>query len=65
MYYHAPGDISEHFYFDRLPAGAYVLEYGAYVSRSGRYGNGMATAQCMYAPEFVSHTEGGIILIEE
>jgi len=65
MYYHAPGDISEHFYFDRLPAGAYVLEYGAYVSRSGRYGNGMATAQCMYAPEFVSHTEGGIIVVKE
>jgi uncharacterized protein YfaS (alpha-2-macroglobulin family) len=58
LYYHAPKDASENFYFDRLPEGTYVLEYAAYVSRSGHYSGGLATLQCLYAPEFVSHTEG-------
>jgi hypothetical protein len=63
--YHSPKDVSENFYFDRLPQGTYVLEYVAYVSRSGRYSNGMASLQCLYAPEFVSHTEGNIIFVQE
>jgi hypothetical protein len=63
--YHSPKDASENFYFDRLPQGTYVLEYAARVSRSGRYGNGMASLQCLYAPEFVSHTEGSMLTVEE
>jgi hypothetical protein len=63
--YHAPKDVSEHFFFDRLPQGTYVLEYTAYVSRSGRYSSGMATLQCLYAPEFIAHTEGGQIFVQE
>jgi hypothetical protein len=65
LYYHSPRDVSENFYFDRLPQGTYVLEYAAYVARSGQYSNGTASLQCLYAPEFVSHTEGGIILVQE
>ena len=57
-YYYSPKDVSENFYFDTLPAGTHVLEYSAYVTRSGSYSGGIATIQCMYAPEFVSHTEG-------
>jgi uncharacterized protein YfaS (alpha-2-macroglobulin family) len=60
-YYHAPKNASENFYFDLLPEGAYVLEYAAYVSRSGHYSAGLATLQCLYAPEFVSHTEGATL----
>ncbi|MDR1203378.1 MAG: alpha-2-macroglobulin [Tannerellaceae bacterium] len=56
LYYHAPKDASENFYFDRLPTGTYVLEYSAFVSRTGIYSEGIATIQCQYAPEFVSHT---------
>ncbi|GHT32048.1 hypothetical protein AGMMS49574_14840 [Bacteroidia bacterium] len=62
-YYHAPKDASENFYFDLLPEGTYVLEYAAYVSRSGHYSAGLATLQCLYAPEFVSHTEGTFLNI--
>lgn len=62
-YYRSPKDISENFYFDTLPAGTHVLEYSAYVSRAGRYSGGLATLQCLYAPEFVSHTEGGEIIV--
>ncbi|MDR3140336.1 MAG: alpha-2-macroglobulin [Tannerellaceae bacterium] len=63
LYYHAPKDASENFYFDRLPAGTYVIEYPAFVSRTGTYGGGVATLQCQYAPEFVSHTEGNTLLV--
>lgn len=63
--YHSPKDASENFYFDRLPQGTYVLEYAALVSRSGRYANGMASLQCLYAPEFVSHTEGIMLTVED
>ncbi len=51
-------DTSTNFYFDHLPKGTYVLEYGVYVTRSGSYSGGVTTIQSMYAPEFVSHTAG-------
>jgi uncharacterized protein YfaS (alpha-2-macroglobulin family) len=63
--YHSPKDTSENFFFDHLPAGTCVLEYAAYVARSGRYNSGITTLQCMYAPEFISHTEGNIIFVHE
>jgi hypothetical protein len=65
LYYHAPKDASEHFYFDWLPTGMYVVEYAAFVSRTGTYGGGIATIQCQYAPEFISHTEGSTLVVSE
>ena len=62
-YYQSPTDISENFFFNSLPEGTYVLEYSVYVSREGRYSGGISTIQCLYAPEFVSHTEGGEITV--
>ena len=64
-YYHAPKDASENFYFDRIPAGTYVMEYPAFVSRTGKYSGGIATIQCQYAPEFVSHTEGTTLTVND
>lgn len=58
IYYQTTKDASTNFYFDRLPKGTYVLEYPVYVNRSGDYSNGITTIQCLYAPEFVSHTQG-------
>jgi hypothetical protein len=63
--YHSSKDASENFFFDRLPAGAHVLEYAAYVSRSGHYAGGIATLQCLYAPEFVTHTASDTIFVHE
>jgi len=57
-YYQATKDASTNFYFDNLPKGTYVFEYPVYVNRVGEYSNGITTIQCMYAPEFVSHTAG-------
>jgi len=55
-YYQSTKDASTNFYFDNLRKGAYVFEYSVYVNRVGEYSNGITSIQCMYAPEFVSHT---------
>ncbi|MDR1884439.1 MAG: hypothetical protein LBR26_16950 [Prevotella sp.] len=65
IYYQTTKDASTNFYFDHLPKGVYVLEYPVYVNRSGEYANGIATVQCMYAPEFVSHTQGIKVTVKE
>lgn len=62
-YYRSPKDVSENFFFDHLPQGTFVLEYAAYVTRPGEYTGGISTIQCLYAPEFVAHTEGHRIIV--
>lgn len=64
-FYHAPKDVSENFYFQHLPKGTFIVEYPVYVSRNGEYAEGISTIQCLYAPEFVSHTEGGRITVKD
>lgn len=58
IYYRTTRDASTNFYFDHLSKGTYTFEYGVFVARSGEYKNGITSIQCLYAPEFVSHTEG-------
>ncbi|WP_393924972.1 alpha-2-macroglobulin family protein [Dysgonomonas sp. Shenzhen-Wh21] len=65
MYYQTSKDASTNFYFDVMPKGTYVFEYPVYVNRIGEYANGITTIQCMYAPEFVSHTAGIKITVKE
>lgn len=57
-YYQSTKDASTNFFFDHLAKGTYVFEYPVYVNRSGEYSNGITSIQCMYAPEFVSNTNG-------
>jgi hypothetical protein len=63
-YYESTRDASTNFFFSSLPKGTYVLEYDLFVSQSGTYSNGIATIQCMYAPEFSSHSEGIKVNVE-
>lgn len=65
LYYQTTKDASTNFYFDSLQKGTYVFEYPVYVARSGEYSNGITTIQCLYAPEFVSHTKGIKIIVKE
>ncbi|MDO5522876.1 MAG: hypothetical protein Q4G48_02395, partial [Bacteroidia bacterium] len=65
IYYQASKDASTNFYFDVLPRGTYVFEYGVFVTRTGDYSNGITTIQCMYAPEFTSHTAGIRVQVKE
>ena len=63
VYYQSPKDASTNFFFSALPKGTYVFEYPLYVRSSGEYSNGITTIQCMYAPEFTSHTAGGKVRV--
>ncbi|HHM21457.1 MAG TPA: hypothetical protein ENJ20_05480, partial [Bacteroidetes bacterium] len=57
-YYESTRDVATHFFFSRLPKGTYVFEYPLWVQHKGNFSNGNTTIQCMYAPEFTSHSEG-------
>ena len=61
-YYESTRDTATHFFIDYLPKGTYVLEYSSRVQLRGRYQSGVAAIQCMYAPEFGSHS-GSIELV--
>ena len=56
-YYESTRDTASHFFIDYLPKGAYVFEYSTRVQHRGQYQTGIAEIQCMYAPEFNSHSE--------
>jgi uncharacterized protein YfaS (alpha-2-macroglobulin family) len=43
---------------DYLPRGTYVFEYPLRASQKVNFSNGITSIQCMYAPEFGSHSEG-------
>jgi len=57
-YYQSTKDLATHFFIDYLPRGKYVIEYPVTVAQAGAYSEGLATVQCMYAPEFGSHSQG-------
>jgi uncharacterized protein YfaS (alpha-2-macroglobulin family) len=57
-FYRVTKDISTNFFIHRAVKGSYVLEYRLTVTLAGNYSAGIATAQCMYAPEFAAHSAG-------
>lgn len=63
LYYKSSTDVAVNFFFDELPKGTYVLEYGFYVTRKGNYTDGVTSIQCLYAPEYVAHSSGKKILV--
>ncbi len=64
-YYESTKDASTNFFFNRLPKGTYVFEYPLFVTHTGNFSNGITSIQCMYAPEFASHSEGVRVNVEE
>ena len=63
-YYESTRDVSSNFFISYLAKGKYVFEYPVYVTHTGTYSSGMATLQCMYAPEFSAHSAGGKVLVK-
>jgi uncharacterized protein YfaS (alpha-2-macroglobulin family) len=57
-YYESTRDAATHFFIDRLPQGVYVFEYDLTATQEGAFSNGITSLQCMYAPEFTTHSEG-------
>jgi 5-hydroxyisourate hydrolase-like protein (transthyretin family) len=64
-YYEATKDASTNFFIDYLAKGTYVFEYDLRVFHQGDFSNGITTIQCMYAPEFTSHSEGVRVVVKE
>ena len=64
-YYEATKDASTSFFISDLRKGTYVLEYPVFITHTGTFSAGIATIQCMYAPEFNSHSEGIKIKVAE
>ncbi len=57
-YYESTKDAATNFFISFLPKGTFVFEYPLRVNNKGRFSNGITSIQCMYAPEFNSHSEG-------
>ncbi len=63
-YYQSTRDAATNFFFDHVRKGTYVFEYAMFVTNKGKFSNGITTIQCMYAPEFNSHSEGVRVKVE-
>lgn len=63
-YYESTKDLATHFFMDYLPRGTFVFEYPLVVSQRGDFSNGITTMECMYAPEFSSHSQGVRVRVE-
>jgi uncharacterized protein YfaS (alpha-2-macroglobulin family) len=63
-YYESTRDTATHFFIDYLPKGTYVFEYAVRVQLKGTYQTGFAAIQCMYAPEFNSHSESLVLEVK-
>ncbi len=63
-YYESTGDVATNFFISRLTKGTHVFEYPLRVVHEGNFSNGVTSLQCMYAPEFSSHSEGIRVTVE-
>ena len=64
-YYESTKDASTNFFFGWLNKGTYVFEYPLFITHAGNYSSGITSIQCMYAPEFTSHSEGVRVKVGE
>lgn len=62
-YYESTRDTASHFFIDYLPKGTYVFEYSTRVQHRGEYQSGVALIECLYAPEFNSHSESLLLKV--
>ncbi|MBO7417309.1 MAG: hypothetical protein J6U22_12160, partial [Bacteroidaceae bacterium] len=63
-YYAAPGNTRNVFYIDRLSKGSYRIEYEVNVQKPGRFQEGIAVIQCLYAPAFRATTASATLTVE-
>lgn len=63
-YYQSTKDTATHYYIDRLNKGVFVLETSYRVQQRGVFSGGLATIQCMYAPEFTAHSAAETVRVK-
>jgi uncharacterized protein YfaS (alpha-2-macroglobulin family) len=62
-WYEEVRDSGANFFFERLPAGEYTLNYRVRAHMAGTFKVGPATMQSIYAPEFAAYSAGTTITI--
>ena len=62
-YFESSSDVGTDFFIDFLPKGTFIIDYPVKVNAEGAFLLGTTAIQCMYAPEFGSHTKGDKIYI--
>lgn len=56
-YYQSTRDASSNFFIDFMQKGTYQLSYVLKVEQAGVFNSGIATVQCMYAPEYAGNSK--------
>ncbi|HNP47909.1 MAG TPA: alpha-2-macroglobulin family protein [Bacteroidia bacterium] len=62
-YYESTRDAATNFFFSYFRKGVYVFEYSLRATQEGDFSNGITNIECMYAPEFSSHSFGKRLVI--
>ncbi|HVZ25733.1 MAG TPA: hypothetical protein VG842_06760, partial [Sediminibacterium sp.] len=65
FYYQSASDVAMHFFIDHLYKGSYDIEYTLRVTHIGSFGTGIASVECLYAPELSAHSGSGTMRVEE
>jgi uncharacterized protein YfaS (alpha-2-macroglobulin family) len=63
-YYQSTKDVSTNFFIDAMNKGTYQLSYILKVEQAGIFNSGLATVQCMYAPEFVANSKAVMLNVK-
>lgn len=63
-YYQSTRDANTNFYIDNMQKGQYQLNYTLKVEQAGSFSTGIATVQCMYAPEFTANSQSVTLHVE-
>lgn len=62
-YYQSTRDASTNFFVDYMRPGTYQLNYSLKAEQAGVFNAGIATVQCMYAPEYAANSTAIVIKI--
>ena len=63
-YYQVTKDASTNFFVDYMAKGIYQINYTLKVEQAGNFNMGLATAQCMYAPEYSAHSTSATLKVK-
>lgn len=62
-YYQNVTDATMNFFIEYVPKGRFEITYDVSVQQSGKFECGIASIQCLYAPEFTANSEGHLIIV--
>ncbi|TYZ09551.1 hypothetical protein FY528_09915 [Hymenobacter lutimineralis] len=64
-YYESPRDAATNFFIGFFPKGTHTFEYRLRAAQSGDFSGGLSQLQCLYAPEFTTHSASTRVQIGE